>query len=501
MSPNRRQFLKGAMVLTGAAVVGSPLARSGAAPLNIGPISAPPLRGVPGISPIEHVVVVMMENRSFDHFMGWFPGANGIGLRPDGSVDDAERFESFRYVDLAGQAHGIYHDKAWNACGDDDQDHGYTGGRIQWNQGRMDGFLRDPENTTLSLSYYLAAQRAFTTPLAMNYTVCDNYFCSYLGPTWPNRFFQHAAQTDRQNDTTSPDGSRSPVKPATIGAIWDQLNQVGGPTGRYYFSDLPFLALWGRKYLPASAPVSQFLADAAAGNLPNFAVVDPRFEDEGSGSSGDDHPLSDIRAGDAFLSKVFHAVAHSPNWANTLMIINYDEWGGFFDHVAPPYVAPGNQTLDLQDVIRDPRTGKITRVLAGFRVPCILASPYTKGHPDRPRVSSYAFDHTSVLRFVEWNWKLRPMTPRDASIPVKGASRRALTNLRYALDFSRPDTKVPSAIPELAPFVSSGCDVPTMPDGGPVAGGQPLPGGPARTAPSRPAWAQLKASGLLAGWL
>jgi phospholipase C len=184
-----------------------------------------------------------------------------------------------------------------------------------------------------------------------------------------------------------------------------------------------------------------------------------------------------------------------------MMIVNYDEWGGFFDHVRPPVVAPGNQTLDLQDVTRNSR-GVITGVLAGFRVPCIIASPFARAHRGASRVSSYAYDHTSILRFVEWNWGLRPLTPRDASIPMTGASTTALTNLRYALDFSHPDPKVPD-LPELAPFVSSGCDVPGMPAGGPTAGGGPTPSTSSTPAAptSLPGWEDLKNAGLLDGWL
>ncbi|HVA06107.1 MAG TPA: alkaline phosphatase family protein, partial [Acidimicrobiales bacterium] len=386
MPPSRRDFLKGAVGVAGAAI-GAPLAGSGSAGArlapNLGPISIPSLMSVPGISPVEHVVVVMMENRSFDHFMGWLPGANGIGVDPDGTVVDEERFASFTYQDTKGKQHGIYHEHQFNGCGLGDQDHGYTGGRIQWNNGAMNGFAKDPGNSAYALSYYLAGQRTFTSPLAMHYTTCDNYFCSILGPTYPNRFFQHAAQTDRIDNTMAPTGSHLPVAPATVPTIWDRLNQPGGPSGRYYFSDVPFTALWGAKYLPISEPYPSFLVDAAAGTLPNVSFVDPRFLDEGSGTSGDDHPLADIRAGDAFLSEIFHAVANGPLWSKTVLIINYDEWGGFFDHVAPPTAAPGNQYIDTSDVVRD-ASGKISKVLTGFRVPCIIASPFTKGSPDNP---------------------------------------------------------------------------------------------------------------------
>lgn len=460
---------------------------------TLGPISLDSLTSIEGRSPIEHVVVVMMENRSFDHFMGWLPGAVGIGVDPDGKVVDHELYHSFRFTDSSGKAHGIYETKQLNACGEDDQNHGYDGGRAQWNRGKMNGFVSaDSGNTAYSLSYYSSTARQFTTPLAMNYTTCDNYFCSYLGPTWPNRFFQHGAQTDRRNDTLHPDWTKGAYAPSPIPTIWDQLNAAGGPSGRYYFSDVPFTALWGTKHLPISAPYADFLVDASAGTLPNFSMVDPRFEDEGTGTSGDDHPLADLRAGDRFLAEVFHALANGPKWSKTLLVINYDEWGGFFEHVAPPLVAPGNQLLDTQDVVRDRKTKTITKVLAGFRVPCILASPYTKGSPDKPRISSYAYDHTSVLRFVEWNWKLHAITPRDASIPFSGASTKHLSNLRYALDFAHPRTAVPQ-LPMPSPFVSSGCVLPGLPPGGISLGA------PATSA--RPAWEALRRSELMRGWL
>ena len=495
MSPTRRDFLRGAASLAGASVLGA----SGRALADVGTPGrlAKSLASIlPGKFGVDHVVVVMMENRSFDHFLGWLPGANGIGVSPDGQILDAERYGKFTYADISGGRHSIYHTELLNACGQLDQDHGYVGGRVQWDNGRMDGFLKDTNNTTYALSYYLAAQRPFMSELVLNYTTCDNYFCSYLGPTWPNRFFQHSAQTDRLEDSTAPDGSPLQVFPSTLPAIWDQLNQPGGPTGRYYFSDLPFLAFWGQKYLGVAGLFPEFLLDCAAGTLPNVSIVDPRFEDEGSGTSGDDHPLSDLRAGDAFLSEVYHAVANGPGWERTVLVINYDEWGGFFDHVAPPLVAPGNQYIDTNDVVRAPN-GQIVQVLGGFRVPCVIASPFTRGDPDRPRVVSTMFDHASILALIESNWALQPMTPRDASIPASGESTRSLSNLLSALDLAHPSASVPD-LPELTPFFSTGCNIPGAPQGGPTIGGQPVPSFGAN--PPRN-WDLLKASGLLAGWL
>jgi phospholipase C len=172
--------------------------------------------------------------------------------------------------------------------------------------------------------------------LALNYTTCDRYHCGIMAETYPNRFFTHSGQTDRLHNSFTQ---------SVLPTIWDRLNHSGGPTARYYFSDVPFLALWGEKYLPISAPYASFLADAALGTLPNVSYIDPRFEDEGSGTSGDDHPHADIRMGDSFLADVFHALATGPNWSRTVLIVTYDEWGGFYDHVAPPRVTATSLAL------------------------------------------------------------------------------------------------------------------------------------------------------------
>ncbi len=175
----------------------------------------------------------MMENRSFDHFLGWLPHADG-------------RQAGLEYPDQRGTNRSTFHQTQLSGCGFKDPDHSYSGGRYQYNHGRMNGFLSDSENDSFAISYYEAADRPFMSRLAQSYTTCDRYFCSILGPTYPNRFFQHSAQTDRLTDALSL--SRLPT-------IWDQLNKPGGPTGRYYFSDVPFLALWGLKYLPIAAEI------------------------------------------------------------------------------------------------------------------------------------------------------------------------------------------------------------------------------------------------------
>jgi phospholipase C len=237
-----------------------------------------------------------------------------------------------------------------------------------------------------------------------------------MAETYPNRFYQHAAQTDRIHNSTAT---------ATMPTIWDSL-AAAGLTGRYYYSDVPFTALWGTKYLSISQPYDTFLADCAAGQLPEVAFVDPRFEDESSGTSGDDHPHADIRVGQAFVNQIYDAVTSSPQWSRTLLVVNYDEWGGFFDHVAPTTAPDANPAWGLR----------------GFRVPCLVVSPRAR----RGYVASDVYDHTSVLKLIEWRWGLAPLTPRDA----------AARNLAEVLDLvSPPQLDTPRyAVP---PVVATPC--------------------------------------------
>jgi phospholipase C len=285
------------------------------------------------LSKVEHVVVSMMENRSFDHYMGWLPQA------------DAQQ-AGLSYPDRNGVFQKTYPlAPDFQGCGLSDPDHSYDRGRI---------------------------------------------FCSILGPTYPNRMYQHCAQTDRL--TNSPAISILPT-------IWDRLADAG-VSARYYFSDVPFLALWGAKYVGIGRSFAQFEADCAAGTLPAVSFVEPGFFFSPFGNSNDDHPFADIRAGQTFMNRVYQAVAQSPNWSSTVLVINYDEWGGFFDHVPPP---TGSTELAEQAL-------GYTDGLLGFRVPVLLISPFAP----RRTVSHQTFEHCSILKLIEQRWNLAPLTQRDA---------------------------------------------------------------------------------------
>src|SRR5262249_36610135 len=158
--------------------------------------------------------------------------------------------------------------------------HSYDGGRTEYDAGKMDGWLRAGSNDEYSIGYYQEADLPFFSALARNFTTLDNYFPSILGPTFPNRIFSHPAQTNRLDN--------SPAI-ATVPTIWDSL-AAAGVTHRYYYSNVPFLGLWGAKYIPISALFEQFLLDAATGNLPAVSFVDPAYTLVDAGEGNDDHP-------------------------------------------------------------------------------------------------------------------------------------------------------------------------------------------------------------------
>jgi phospholipase C len=403
---SRRRFLRGA------AATGGVAALAGLGPLEraFGQSVLPS----PEASGIEHIVVVMMENRSYDHFLGWYDGADG-------------RQGGLRYADASGALHRTHRlSPDYQGCGHPDPDHSYEGGRIEYNNGACDGWLRAGDNDEYAIGYYVKKDLDFYGPAVPYWTNCDRYFSAIMAGTFANRVYQHAAQTDRLRNT---------FELSTLPTIWDRL-AAAGLEGRYYFSDLPFLALWGGSYISIARPFVSFLADAAAGTLPHVSFVEPRFLGEELGLSNDDHPFADIRNGQAFLNLVYSAVTNSPAWSKTVFVINYDEWGGFFDHVPPTAapIPPADQAAGNQDGLR------------GFRTPCLVISPFAR----REYVSSVELDHTSVLRMIEWRWNLPPLTVRDETA----------NNMAEVMDFSAPNLSAKQFNVPAGPFGSVCVGVP-----------------------------------------
>ena len=415
MPLTRRDFAKQAILAGGSVALGC---ATHVAPS--GPQIPPSNTGLPapGASGIEHIVVVTMENRSFDHFLGWMPGVVG-------------KQAGLTFVDKGGVSHPSHSLSGdFTGCPQTDPDHSYDQSRIAYNSGAMDGFLRAGANDLFSIGYYGEADNPFYAALARNYTTCDHYFAAILGPTFPNRLFLYTGQTDRLTNT---------VAISSLPTIFDRLADAN-VSHNYYYSNLPFVSLWAAQYLSLSKSHDDFIAQAANGTLPAVSFVDPTYTLLDDGTGTDDHPHSDIRKGDLFLYDLFEAVANGPAWSSTVMVFNFDEWGGFFDHVAPPRATAAN-AVDT-DIVGG-------KTLLGFRLPVVIASPFTRGDATNPRISSLVYDHSSVLKMIEWRWGLTPLTPRDASSDIN--------NLAFALNFNQPQAAVPSLPKPSAPLIGAPC--------------------------------------------
>jgi phospholipase C len=392
---DRREFLRrtaqlgGAVALGGSALAtGTGALRSSAGALAAADISSM-LDKPAKESPIDTVVVVMMENRSFDHYLGWLAtdkkyverGKSRYGKR---FRVDGKQVQTFPAPDgTIAQTAPLLTNPAetnpYRGCGHPDPGHGWTQGRAQ----RDGGFLAPASgNDAFALGYYGADAMPFTSQLAREFTVFDRWHASVLGPTYPNRAYLHSGQSGTYQTNMLPT--------ATGGydweTIWDRLAAARVSTG-YYYTDLPVLALWGGRLGNVTRPIDEYFSLAQAGKLPHVTFVDPAFL---TGNRTDDHPLADIRAGQRFLRDVFAAFARSKQWRRGAFVLMYDEWGGFYDHVKPP-VLPDNRasTDDLQNFGQ-----------AGFRVPAVVASPYAR----RGYVDHTLYDHTSALRFLEWRF-------------------------------------------------------------------------------------------------
>jgi phospholipase C len=238
---------------------------------------------------------------------------------------------------------------------------------------------------------------------------------SIMDSTYPNRHFQWGAQDG---------GTMGNVLPSGNGFQWETIFDralASGLTARYYNSDLPFAALYGSRAVPWIHPVAQFYDDAAAGNLPNIAFVDPAFNGESQGTSGDEHPHGDVRVGQAFMSDVVHAFIESPQYRRGAMFIDYDEHGGFFEHV-PPLRVPDDRA-NHKHIDQD-------WGLTGFRVPGICVSPFTR----KGGVNHMPLTHESTLKFIAYRFKLGFLNKRH----------RYASNIGRSFDFSKPKFNPPS---------------------------------------------------------
>ncbi|HEY6624065.1 MAG TPA: alkaline phosphatase family protein [Acidimicrobiales bacterium] len=431
-------------------------------------------QGADSIPEVEHIVILMMENHSYDNYFGMLAGhGDGFNLGTDGQPTESNNKADGSAVPLTHfsgtrQVAGLP-TQTWNAS------------HIQDNDGACDGFVRSIEETlpgkdaSRAMTYWTEQDLPFYYGLAKTFPLATRWFSSCLGPTFPNRRFMIAGTAHGLIDDL-PFGMGDYPEAGTIFdlltahniswinyhnvAPW-QLNfkrlfhtpgvNIVRMIGAFFAWIFPSLLKAVQSKLQCTADLyplgtlrsinhlrtmSQLFVDARNGTMPSVSIIDPDF-----GQWSEENP-QDIQDGEAFASKVINAVMSGEGWPRTLLIWVYDEHGGYYDHVAPPPAPipddiPGANPLKrhwwlglllrftpYSKKVNVSDSGQTAYDRLGFRVPAVIVSPYA-----RPNfVSDTIYDHTSILKLIEKKWNLPALTHRDA----------AATDPLDALDFENP---------------------------------------------------------------
>ncbi|MER6076135.1 alkaline phosphatase family protein [Streptomyces sp. NPDC001817] len=366
---------------------------------------------------IDHIVVLMLENHSFDNIFGMLGRGDGFTLDSAGKPTATN---PYGWPDVRTQ-HAF---PMPTSCQTGQVTQSWHASHTQYNDGAMDGFVAGPASMSagwnsgpVAMGYFDDGHLPFTYSLARQFPIGDRWFCSLLGPTSPNRRFTIGATAAGMTNDPSQDASNRQtwVLAAPTGpTIFNRLDDHGISWADYYV-DFPLGATpeefpWVDTVteLIHRRAWTQFFTDAAAGTLPSFVFLDEAMNQSQSEEEVDQHPPFFMGYGDDLLSQVVHALASSPQWPSTMLIVCYDEHGGYFDHVPPPpALAPDGiaPVLDADDTAFDGYTRY------GFRVPSIVVSPYAK----KDHVSHLLYDHTSILAMIERKWNLAALTWRDAN--------------------------------------------------------------------------------------
>jgi len=464
MALTRRQFLAaGAASGAGLLAAGCGSARSASTVAT----SAAVAPAGSDLGAVEHVIFLMMENRSFDHYYGTYPGVRGFDDHPVGdlgpfsqvcpsntSASPVGRLLPFRldtvHTDLADCTFDLTHD--WgpqHECRND---------------GRMDSFARvhtgpdgeGPLQGTLTMGYYTRADLPFYYALADAFTLCDGYHCSVMGPTHPNRLMQMSGTLDPAGTAGGPVVVTNGKPSALFSVHWDTMPEVledAGVSWKYYNppgplysidtmrkiglttdSVLPYFsqyenpgsALYKKAFLPTFP--GDFAADVRAGTLPKVSWISTPV-------GYDEHPPSPPFLGEWFTDQVLRTLVSNPDvWSKTVLFHMYDENDGFFDHVDPPVAPPGTEGEFLSVQPLPPEAGGIAGPIGlGFRVPMLVLSPFSRGG----RICSQTFDHTSQLRFIEERFGVRAPN-------ISTWRRSAVADLTATLHTAGPHTTLPT---------------------------------------------------------
>jgi phospholipase C len=381
---------------------------------------------------VEHIVVLMMENHSFDSYFGTLGRGDGFTLGagglPTNSCPDAAGDPVTAFANGSTDQTGFQVRLGWNNV------------FRQANSGAMDGFVVHSGHE--SMAYFTDEEIPFYHALAREFPVCDRWFCSVPAATYPNRRFMSAGTAAGLHNTDVAEVLANPTAPN--GTIFERLDAFGIPWSNFS-AGLPEVALWPSYYFGNEdkvRPIEEFYERCRAGTLPGLSLVTPAL-------GGDEHPPQDVAVGEQFSAGVIGEVLDGPGWESTVLVFTYDEHGGFYDHVAPPPAVPPGD--GIPPLLPDPDPGAEEYDRYGMRVPAVVVSPFARAG----YVSSVVHDHTSILRLVETKWNIGSITGRDANA----------SNLLDTLDLTSP----PADPPELAPPAAGPPDITGMIEAGPTA--------------------------------
>jgi phospholipase C len=344
--------------------------------------------------PIEHVVVLMLENQSFDRMVGLIPGVDGVDT------------QNLRSNTNSATGIAVIQNPSSQPRMDFDAPHDYDDVIAQIADrgvacgGFVDAFLKNhPQgNSAEIMAYYDSGTLPALENLAMSFVTCDRWFSSLPGPTWPNRFFLNSGTSLGHIDMPSIvhfDPANHLYDEATV---FERISE-SGRRWLIYFEDFSQTTLMTRQMLYAAnyRYMVSFEADCRdAAGFPDYVFIEPKYFWPGQ---NDQHPTSDIRRGDALIARVYNAIRQNEAlWNSTMLVILYDEHGGFYDHVDPrdpPYkvkAVPPDSHVTPEGFAFD---------LLGLRVPAILISPWLD-----PGVLHGIYDHTSLLKYLTVKWDL-----------------------------------------------------------------------------------------------
>ena len=419
------------------------------------------------LSDVRHIVILMQENRSFDHYFGTLSGTRGfsdpnVPKNANGTpIFDQYGFQPGTGPSAAGYIqpfHLLNDPPAANGEATNDIDHSWAGQHHSWHGGRLDSFITShlatdgATNGPVAMGYFTRNELAFYYALADAFTVCDGYHCSVLGPTDPNRLMAMSAFIDPSGSHGGPVITTASDRVAMTGKLnWETMPEAllaagvswkvyNDPTGILglgvlsYFKNYtnPF-SLTGleliAKGLTPSFP-GDFASDVTSGRLPSVSwIVPPLAECE--------HPAAPPEWGEYLVQQILNILVSNPEvWAQTVFIVNYDENGGFFDHVPPPAAPAGTQGEYLTGTLPGGADGIAGPVGLGFRTPALVISPFTAGGYKY----SGTLDHTSTLRLIE--------TRFGVTVPNLSAWRRSVTgDFTGALNLTRPPVTAVPALP------------------------------------------------------